>query len=86
MLILSNICIRKKLEENHKIAISYQTARRWMTKEGLWKPKKQRKKPIDLGDHGKKMMGRITDSLMWLSCGWIDFADENGEPSELCLC
>lgn len=33
----------EKLEENHGIHISRETTRRWMTKEGLWKVRKQRK-------------------------------------------
>ena len=32
----------EKLEENHDIYISRETTRRWMTKEGLWKPRKQK--------------------------------------------
>lgn len=76
----------EKLEENHNITISYQTARRWMTKEGLWKPRKQKKGTYRSWRPRKAYYGELQQFdgsyHLWLE---LRFCDENGEPIELCL-
>lgn len=76
----------EKLAENHDIAISYQTARRWMTKEGLWKPRKQKKNTYRSQRPRKEYYGELQqfDGSYHL---WLEkrYCDEQGEPIEMCL-
>jgi transposase len=76
----------EKLAENHNIAISYQTARRWMTKEGLWKPRKQKKGTYRSQRPRKEHYGELQQFdgsyHLWLE---MRFCDEQGEPIEMCL-
>lgn len=76
----------EKLAENHQITISYQTARRWMTKEGLWKPRKQKQRTYRSWRPRKEYYGELQQFdgsyHLWLE---LRCCDENGEPIELCL-
>ena len=77
----------EKLEENHDIHISRETARLWMAEKGIWKPRKQRK----TGEYRswrlrKEYFGEMEqfDGSYHL---WFEkrFVDENGSPIEVCL-
>lgn len=77
----------EKLSENHSLHISRETTRLWMSAEGLWKTRKQRK----TGDYRswrprKEYFGELIqfDGSYHL---WFEkrFIDANGNPIEVCL-
>lgn len=76
----------EKLEENHDIIVSYQTTRRWMTTEGLWKPRKQKRANYRSWRPRKQYFGELQQFdgsyHMWFE---DRFVDENGTPIEVCL-
>lgn len=76
----------EKLEENHDIHISRETTRRWMTKEGLWKPKQQKHTIYRSFRSRKEYFGELQQfdgSYHY----WFEnrFVDGNGNPIEACL-
>ncbi len=76
----------EKLEENHNIQISSETARRWMTSEGLWKPRKQRKVAYRSWRLRKDYYGELEQFdgsyHYWFENRFIDALDN---PIETCL-
>lgn len=76
----------EKLEEQHGIHISRETTRRWMEKEGLWKPRKQRKVPYRSWRPRKEYFGELLqfDGSYHL---WFEkrYCDSTGIPIEVCL-
>ncbi len=76
----------EKLEERHGIHISRETARRWMTKEGLWKPRKQRKVTYRAFRPRKEYFGEL-EQFDGSYHYWFEnrYCDENGNPIEVCL-
>lgn len=76
----------EKLEENHAIHISRETTRRWMTKEGLWKPHKQKQTTYRSLRPRKEHFGELIQfdgSYHY----WFEgrFIDALGDPIEVCL-
>jgi transposase len=76
----------EKLEENYHIQISPETTRRWMTKEGLWKPRKQKKVPYRSFRPRKEHFGEL-EQFDGSYHYWFEkrFVDADGDPSEVCL-
>lgn len=76
----------EKLAENHNIRISYQTARRWMTKEGLWKPRKQKQTTYRSFRLRKECFGEL-EQFDGSYHYWFEnrFVDTSGNPIEACL-
>lgn len=76
----------EKLEENHDIIVSYQTTRRWMTKEGLWKPRRQKKPAYRSWRPRKEYYGELQQFdgsyHMWFENRFID---ADGSSIEVCL-
>lgn len=76
----------EKLEENHNIQISSETTRRWMTSEGLWKPRKQRKVAYRSWRPRKDYYGELQqfDGSYHF---WFEnrFVNALGDPIEVCL-
>jgi len=76
----------EKLEENHHLQISPETTRRWMTTEGLWKPRKQKKITYRSFRPRKEYFGELQQfdgSYHY----WFEkrFVDANEDPIEVCL-
>jgi len=76
----------EKLEENHDIHISRETTRRWMTKEGLWKPRKQKQSNYHCWRPRKDYYGELQQfdgSYHY----WFEkrYVDEKDNPIEVCL-
>ncbi|HUD44895.1 MAG TPA: ISNCY family transposase [Patescibacteria group bacterium] len=76
----------EKLEENHNIRITPQTARIWMTEAKLWKPRKQKHTEYHSWRPRKEYYGELLQFdgsyHMWFE---DRFVDENGDPIEVCL-
>ena len=76
----------EKLEENHQIIVSYQTARRWMIEDGLWKSRKQKRVSYRSWRPRKEYFGELQqfDGSYHL---WFEnrFVDKDGNPIEVCL-
>jgi transposase len=76
----------EKLEENHDIYISRETTRRWMTKEGLWKPRKQKQSSYRSWRPRKDYYGEL-QQFDGSYHHWFEkrYCDINGDPIEVCL-
>jgi len=76
----------EKLEENHQIIISYQTARRWMIEDGLWKPRKQKKAEYRSWRPRKEYFGEL-QQFDGSYHDWFEnrYLDEESRPIEVCL-
>lgn len=76
----------EKLEENHDIHISPETTRRWMTKEGLWKPRKQKQSSYHSWRPRKDYYGEL-QQFDGSYHHWFEnrFADADDNPIEACL-
>jgi len=76
----------EKLAENHSINISHETLRLWMTKEGLWKPHKQKQNTYRCFRPRKEYYGELEqfDGSYHL---WFEnrFVDGNDTAIEVCL-
>ncbi len=76
----------EKLAENHNIILSYQTARRWMAKEGIWKIRKQKQAAYRSWRPRKEYFGELEqfDGSYHL---WFEnrFMDGEENPIEVCL-
>jgi hypothetical protein len=76
----------EKLAENHAIHISRETTRRWMTKEGLWKVRKQRQIAYHSWRPRKEYFGQLQQFdgsyHMWFE---DRFTDSDGNSIEVCL-
>jgi len=76
----------EKLEENHAIHISRETIRRWMTKEKLWKPRKQKTHTYRSLRPRKDYFGEMEQFdgsyHMWFENRYVD---DRGDPLEVCL-
>lgn len=76
----------EKLEEQHGIHISRETARRWMTKERLWKPRKQKQATYRSWRPRKEYFGEL-QQFDGSYHHWFEkrFTDQDGNPIEACL-
>lgn len=76
----------EKLEEQHGIVISSETTRLWMTEEGLWKPRKQKKSDYRSWRPRKEYIGEL-EQFDGSYHYWFEdrFVDENSNPIEACL-
>ncbi len=76
----------EKLEENHGIQISRETTRRWMTKKGLWKPRKQKKSEYRSWRPRKDYLGELLQ-FDGSYHHWFEnrYCDASGTPIEVCL-
>lgn len=76
----------EKLAELHGITLSYQTVRRWMTKEKLWKPRRQKQTRYRSWRPRKEYFGEL-EQFDGSYHYWFEdrFADEKGYPIEVCL-
>src|SRR3989344_1301131 len=76
----------EKLEEHEGLSIHPQTLRRWMTEEGLWKSRKQKKSEYHAWRQRKDFFGELQqfDGSYHL---WFEdrLIDEYGNPVEVCL-
>ncbi len=80
------ILATEKLEENHGIAISSQTTRRWMAEAGLWKVRRRKEGVYRSWRPRKEYFGELQqfDGSYHL---WFEnrFFDERGNLIEVCL-
>lgn len=76
----------EKLAENHDIILSYQTARRWMTKEGIWKIRKQKQEGYHAWRPRKEYFGEL-EQFDGSYHYWFEnrFIDSDRNPIEVCL-
>ncbi len=76
----------EKLAEKHNIILSYQTARRWMAKEGIWKIKKQKQDTYHAWRPRKEYFGEL-EQFDGSYHYWFEnrFVDADGNPIEVCL-
>lgn len=76
----------EKLGERYGIHISRETARRWMTKEGLWKPRKQEQPTYRCWRPRKDYYGEL-EQFDGSYHYWFEnrYTDVNGNPIEVCL-
>ena len=76
----------EKLAQNHGIMLSYQTVRRWMTKEKLWKPRKQKQTTYRSWRPRKEYFGELRQFDGSYHYWFEDrFVDTFGNPIEVCL-
>lgn len=76
----------EKLEEKHGIHISRETTRRWMTKEGLWKPRKKQQVTYRSWRPRKEYYGEL-EQFDGSYHYWFEnrYYDEESNPIEVCL-
>jgi hypothetical protein len=76
----------EKLAEDHAIHISHETLRLWITEEGLWKPRKQRRVAYRAFRPRKGYYGEL-EQFDGSYHYWIEnrYRDEFGDPIEVCL-
>jgi len=76
----------EKLAEHHGIILSYQTVRRWMTKEKLWKPRKRKHSDYHSWRPRKEYFGEM-EQFDGSYHFWFEerFCDQDGNPIEVCL-
>ncbi len=76
----------EKLAEDHAIHISHETLRLWMTKEGLWKPHKQKQVVYRSWRPRREYFGEL-EQFDGSYHYWFEdrFVDGNGNPIEVCL-
>lgn len=76
----------EKLEENYDIHISRETTRRWMTKIGLWKPRKQKQIAYRSWRPRKDYYGEL-QQFDGSYHHWFEkrYADKENNPVEVCL-
>jgi transposase len=76
----------EKLEENYDIHISRETTRRWMTKIGLWKPRKQKQLSYHSWRPRKDYYGEL-QQFDGSYHHWFErrYVDEDDNPIEVCL-
>src|ERR1035437_2965362 len=76
----------EKLAENYGIVVSYQTTRRWMTKIGLWKPRKQKQSNYHSWRPRKDYYGEL-QQFDGSYHHWFEnrYCDNDGNPIEVCL-
>jgi len=76
----------EKLAEKHGILLSYQTVRRWMTQEKLWKPRKQKQSDYHSFRPRKEYFGEFVQFDGSYHFWFEDrFIDDKGNPIEVCL-
>ncbi len=76
----------EKLGERHGIHISRETTRRWMTKEGLWKPRKQKQQNYHSWRPRKEYYGEL-QQFDGSYHHWFEnrYVDEDSNSIEVCL-
>lgn len=77
----------EKLEECHSIRISPETTRLWMTKEGLWKTRKQKKTGEYRSWRPRKEYFGEMEQFDGSYHFWFEnrYLDQEGRPIEVCL-